>query len=212
MDTLDSRTLSYVDCFARRFAKPGSVRYRITSSSVACDLQDEEGAFTIDVGERRSSGNEGTQHDATVKMEGGHFAVDPMQLSVEAGDVVMWHAEGSSVPGFVVQGQADDGRFTSASLESESLYTHAFGVPGTYEWRDTGRSQIGGRIVVKDLDTKSKEDCEKWMRSLTQGSLVTIKGRRAEPEQVEILTGQTVFFAVVEAAGITITDKRLQLE
>ncbi|MGH2789025.1 MAG: hypothetical protein ACRDJV_14145 [Actinomycetota bacterium] len=210
MDTLDSRTLSYVDCFARRFAKPGSVRYSITSASVMCDLHDEEDGFTIDVREGRSPGDKGTQHDVTVRMKGGHFAAEPSQLSIEAGDVVMWHAEGSSVPGFAVQGRTEDGRFTSASLESESLYTHAFGVPGTYEWRDMGRSKIGGRVIVKDLDTKSKEDCEEWMRSLTQGALVTIRGKRAEPKQVEILTGQTVFFAVVEAPGITITDERLR--
>ncbi len=74
-----------------------------------------------------------------------------------------------------------------------------------------GRSDIGGRVVVKDLDTKSKEDCEKWMRSLTEGALVTIKGR-AEPQEVEVLTGQTVFFAVVDAPGITITDRRVQAD
>jgi hypothetical protein len=62
--------------------------------------------------------------------------------------------------------------------------------------------------VVKDLDTKSQKDCEKWMKALSQGALVTIKGR-AEPQQVEIVTGQTVFFAVVDAPGITITDQRL---
>jgi plastocyanin len=210
MDTLDSRTLSYVDCFARRFAKPGSVSYSITSASVACELHDEESRFTIDVRERHSPSDEGTQHDVTVRMEGGSFAVDPARLSIEAGDVVMWHAEGSSVPGFIVQGRSDDAAFSSALLESESLYTHAFGVPGTYEWRDMGGSKIGGRVTVKDLDPRSKEDCERWMKSLTQGSLVTIRGKRAEPKQVEILTGQTVFFAVVEAAGITITDKRLR--
>jgi hypothetical protein len=41
-----------------------------------------------------------------------------------------------------------------------------------------------------------------------RGALVTSKGK-ADPRQVEILTGQTVFFAVVEAPGITITDQRL---
>lgn len=208
MDTLDSRALSYVDCFARRFAEPGSVRYGITSASVRCDLHDEDDSFVIEVRERRNSG-EGEQHDVTVRMKGTRYTVDPAKLSIQAGDVVMWHAAGSAVPGFIVHGQAGDTRFSSASLESESLYTHAFGVPGTYEWGDSGQSDIGGRIVVKDLDTKSKEDCEKWMRTLKEGALVTIKGR-ADPQQVEILTGQTVFFAVVDAPGITITDQRLK--
>lgn len=209
MDTLDSRALSYVDCFARRFAKPGTVKYGITSASVRCDLHEED-SFVIEVRERRESGAKGAQHDVTVRIKGGRFTVDPAKLSIQAGDVVMWHSAGSSVPGFIVQGQAGDERFTSASMESESLYTHAFGVPGTYEWSDVGPSDIGGRVVVKDLDTKSQEDCEKWMRSLKEGALVTIKGR-ADPQQVEILTGQTVFFAVVDAPGITITDQRLKL-
>ena len=211
MDTLDSRALSYVDCFARRFAKAGSVTYGITSASVRCGLHDED-AFVIDVQERRQAGGKGenAQHDVTVKMKAGRFTVEPAKLSIQAGDVVMWHAASSAVPGFIVSGQAGDLRFSSASLDAESLYTHAFGVPGTYEWGDTGQSKIGGRVVVKDLDTKSKEDCEKWMSSLSEGALVTIKGR-AEPQQVEIVTGQTVFFAVVDAPGITITDQRLKI-
>ncbi|MGH2697694.1 MAG: hypothetical protein ACRDJL_00665 [Actinomycetota bacterium] len=208
MDMLDSRTLSYVDCFARRFARSGTVRYQITSASVRCALHDED-AFSIEVREDRTPRKEGTQHDVTVGVKGARFTVEPAKLSIEAGDIVMWHARNSSVPGFIVQGQAGDERFSSASLESESLYTHAFGVPGTYEWSDSGRSDIGGRVVVKDLDTKSKEDCEKWMESLSQGALVTIKGK-ADPQQVEIVTGQTVFFAVVDAPGITITDQRLK--
>jgi plastocyanin len=208
MDTLDSRILSYVDCFARRFAKPGSVRYGITSASVGCDLHDED-AFVIDVKERREPDGKGTQHDVTVRIKAGRYTVDPAKLSIQAGDVVMWHGANSAVPGFIVQGLAGDQRFSSASLDSESLFTHAFGVPGTYDWSDMGQSDIGGRIVVKDLDTKSKEDCEKWMRAISQGALVTIKGK-AEPQQVEIVTGQTVFFAVVDAPGITITDQRLK--
>jgi plastocyanin len=207
MDTLDSRVLSYVDCFARRFAEAGSVKYGITSASVRCGLHDED-TFAIDVRERREPG-EGAQHDVTVRMKGGRFTVDPAKLSIQAGDVVMWHGANSAVPGFIVSGQAGDQSFSSASLEAESLFTHAFGVPGTYEWGDTGKSDIGGRIVVKDLDTKSQRDCEKWMKALSQGALVTIKGR-AEPQQVEIVTGQTVFFAVVDAPGITITDQRLK--
>jgi plastocyanin len=207
MDTLDSRVLSYVDCFARRFVKAGTVKYDITSASVRCGLHDED-AFAIEVRERREGG-EGAQHDVTVRMKAGRFTVEPAKLSIQAGDVVMWHGANSAVPGFIVSGLAGDQSFSSASLDSETLFTHAFGVPGTYEWGDAGKSDIGGRIVVKDLDTKSKEDCEKWMRSLSQGALVTIKGR-AEPQQVEIVTGQTVFFAVVDAPGITITDERLK--
>ncbi|HZJ49154.1 MAG TPA: hypothetical protein VFD97_09015, partial [Acidimicrobiia bacterium] len=74
MDTLDSRVLSYVDCFARRFAKAGTVKYGIISASVRCGLHDEN-AFVIEVKERREPGGEGSQHDVTVKMKAGRFVV-----------------------------------------------------------------------------------------------------------------------------------------
>ena len=36
-----------------------------------------------------------------------------------------------------------------------------------------------------------------------------IQNGKAEPASVEIVTGQTVFFAIVKAPGISITDERI---
>jgi hypothetical protein len=44
---------------------------------------------------------------------------------------------------------------------------------------------------------------------LSKGTVVTIADDRAAPADVEIVTGQTVFFAVTKSRGISITDERL---
>ena len=36
-----------------------------------------------------------------------------------------------------------------------------------------------------------------------------IDGEQAEPVRIEIVTGQTVFFAIVKGPGVTVTDRRL---
>ena len=36
-----------------------------------------------------------------------------------------------------------------------------------------------------------------------------IAGERAEPREIDIVTGQTVFFAITKGPGISITDQRV---
>jgi hypothetical protein len=62
---------------------------------------------------------------------------------------------------------------------------------------------------VKDPGCKSDADIERWRRVLAKGILVRIADRDVEPREVEIVTGQTVFFAVIKGPGISITDRRL---
>ena len=47
---------------------------------------------------------------------------------------------------------------------------------------------------------------------LTRGTVVTIRNGKADPAQLTVTVGQTVFFAVEKAEGITITDRRLKVE
>ncbi len=44
---------------------------------------------------------------------------------------------------------------------------------------------------------------------MAQGVVVQISGNKVTPAKVELLTGQTVFWAVEKAPGISITDRRL---
>jgi hypothetical protein len=95
---------------------------------------------------------------------------------------------------------------------SGTLYTHAFGLPGDYEWVDAINQSVSGVVRVTNLDSGDRKQCREWMEALGRGTLVVIEGDHADPREVPILAGQTVFFAVTAADGITITDKRLIAE
>ena len=209
MDTLDSRSLRYIDCFAQKFPTPGHVYYRITTLAGACLPVGDEGEFTIEVNARSEERAESQQHDVQVRREGSKFVADPPHLEVHAGDMVLWNTPDPGITGYVVVGKGAGGKFDSSALGSEAVFTHAFGTPGEYKWVDANKGKISGLIHVRSLDPKDKEQCQKWLATLEQGSLFTIEGDSVRPEKMEILTGQTVFWAVQKAPGISITDSRL---
>jgi hypothetical protein len=95
-------------------------------------------------------------------------------------------------------------------MTESSVYTHPFGLAGEYEWQDANGSGLGGRIIVRQPQLDAGQDIEAYRKLLATGTLVLIRDRRIEPETVEIVVGQTVFFAVETAPGISITDRRLQ--
>jgi plastocyanin len=201
---LDSRLLSYINTFGRRFDEPGQVRYRIVSAAVVCQPARNDFPFSIDV----ADGKGGEQHDITVELKGDRLVADPPQLSIADGDVVLWHSL-SSTPGYAVQGEGKAGSFDSSSFTAGMLYTHAFGAPGEYEWVDAINRSVSGMVKVTALDSGDRKQCGEWMEALERGTLVVIDGNRSDPPEVSIVAGQTVFFAVTAADGITITDSRL---
>jgi plastocyanin len=208
MNTLDSRSLRYTDCFAQKFSSPGQVLYRVTTGAGAC-LPVEGTTFTIDVSECAASKKEGKQHQITIRREGQSLVADPPHLEIEAGEMVLWHAPDPSTPGFTVRGEGKCITFDSSALTSEAVYTHAFGTPGDYAWVDANGGPVSGVVEVRPLDPANREECEKWLKSLKNGTLITINGEKATPGRVQILAGQTVFWAVEKASGISITDARL---
>jgi plastocyanin len=202
--TLDSRSIDYVSTFGRRFGKPGKMRYRLVSAALVCQRAEEEMPFTIEV----ADGKGGEQHDVTVGVKEDRLIADPPELRIAAGDLVLWRSR-SSTPGYAVQGEGEGGSFDSSSLTSETLYTHAFGTPGDYEWVDAVNRSISGVVRVTSLDSQDRKQCREWMDALGRGTVIVIDRGRPDPPEVEILAGQTVFFAVTSADGITITDARL---
>lgn len=206
MNDLDSRVLRYGDSFAQRFAKPGALSYAVGPVGTArFGAQD---AYKITV-KPSSANRKAKQHFVVVSLKDKHLVADPPGLEIEAGDIVLWGAEGSSTPPFRVGGRSEAGTFDSDGLQSEAVYTHAFGVAGEYEWRDANGHRVSGVVKVTNPILKAREDTEKFHKLLGTGTMVLIRGDRAEPQTVEIYTGQTVFFAVEKAEGITITDDRL---
>lgn len=213
MDNLDSRSLRFFDCYAQQFAAPGRVRYRLGAMTLEW-LSLGEHSFAIEVaarpGGKQASGKEKSkQHHLALRREGQQLVADPPSLEIVAGDVVMWHAADVTVPGFAVHGEGPDGAFGSGALRAGAVYTHAFGVPGDYEWLDARGSHVGGVVKVRPVEGLNKETGGKWMASLRAGTAITIDEGKATPEQVEIVVGQTVFWIVKSGPGITITDARL---
>jgi hypothetical protein len=62
---------------------------------------------------------------------------------------------------------------------------------------------------VQDPGCKEYADFQRWQKSLSKGTLVVVSDTKAEPSEVQIFTGQTVFFTITKSPGISITDERL---
>lgn len=216
MTTLDSRALRYLDCFAQTFTTPGRVTYRLLAGTGvwAAIAADDEDVFTITIteGKRKDASAKGAQHDVTVRRSGQRLVAEPPQLTIAAGDIVGWHAPDTATPGFVVIGEGAGGMFNSAALASGAIYTHVFDAPGDYQWGGANDGQTGGIVHVRNVEARTHGDLAEWLETLNNGTLVTIKEGQASPREVQIVVGQTVFFAVEQASGVTVTDARLVKE
>jgi plastocyanin len=216
MNSLDSRFLRLGDCFAQKFSKPGTFKYIVTAGTGSC-LSAAEGEYTIVVtsgssgkakGKEKKSSESG-QQNVVVRLKDGSLVAEPTRLEISVGDTVLWHTPDAATPGFAVIGEGKEGSFSSGALAVEAVYSHAFGVPGKYQWVDAHGSSLRGEIIVEQMEVKQRDDCRKWIDSLSKGTLIHVVGGKAEPSKVKIIAGQTVFWAVEKAAGISITDSRL---
>ena len=99
--------------------------------------------------------------------------------------------------------------FASDRMAKECVFTQVFGIPGEYRWVDANGSGLSGTITVIAPPIRDEAGFERWRRHTGEGVLVMIDGADAKPADVQVLVGQTLFFAVNNAPGITITDARL---
>lgn len=205
MDLFDSRALRYTDSFGQRFMRAGRYPYDLRSAAWG-GLRRPSPRFVIDVSEERT-GDKMTQHDVRVSLEGGALVADPPELSVSVGDMVLFATRDAKAPPFVVVGEKDF--FSSGALSTEAGYAHAFGLPGEYEWVDANGSPLHGTVRVATPEEEGQRDRDAWMAQLSKGTLIMVEGDKCEPSEVDILTGQTVFWVVTRAPGVSITDARL---
>jgi plastocyanin len=204
IDAFDSRAMRRTDCYGQRFMRTGEYRYDIVPSSWGSVTTD--GPYAIEVGGSKASNGPMHQHNVVVETDGKKFRPDLEVVKIEEGDLVLWNCPHASSP-FAVVG--DEDFFGSSRLVNECGYSHAFASAGRYRWMDANGSGIGGSVLVADPPGGTAEDFRRWKQSLTKGTLVMIADGRADPADIEITTGQTVYFAVVTGPGITITDIRL---
>jgi plastocyanin len=211
-NTLDSRFLQFGNTFTQRFSQAGKVPYSIgVGSPTTFLLGPLKPPFSISVRDSAQKGSKGKQHRVRVFHRGGSFQAEPPHLEIETGDAVTWSCLPKTPP-FSIRGGLEGFHFDSAAITQYAAYTHPFGVAGEYEWVDANGSGLRGRVNVHEPKLQGQRDFEQFRKQLTAGVLVTVRGEKAEPETVDIAVGQTVFWAIESARGITITDGKLLRE
>jgi plastocyanin len=219
-ENLDSRALRHTDCYGQRFMKPGTYAYALVPAGGAGASSDHP--YVVEVVEK-SAKREGDMHQQTVTVrfvkerhgdccdertsDPGRFVPDQDRVTVEAGDMVVWNSPDAATRPFAVDGEKEF--FGSTDLTNECGYTHVFMTPGEHEYVDANGSGLRGVVRVADPKPGNLEELRAWQSRLGEGTLVMISEGRPEPAEVEIMLGQTVFFAIVKGSGVTITHASL---
>lgn len=205
MNSLDSRSLRFGDTFTQLFPKSGRVSYSIDFA--ARGKFRTENKYHIEVKKTRE--RTPAQHNVVVRLKDGVLVPEPSSLEIGLGDRVLWSAADNSVPGFTVSGESAAGEFDSSALSEGSVYTHPFGLPGDYTWIDANGSKVSGVVSVTVPKLELQRDVTAYQKRLTTGAVFIIDKAKVEPSKVEIMVGQTVFWVIKKAGGITITDRQL---
>ena len=204
LDNLDSRHLQATDCYGQRFMREGSYAYHaLPGGGGAINL---DRPYGIQVGTRKSEGKM-TQHHVVLRWDGQGFVPDQQKLLIEAGDLVSWNCPDQNAPAFEIAG--DKPFFESSTLTNECGYSHAFGMPGHYAWTDANGSGLRGVVRVKAVECATRTQLAHWRAQIGKAALVMVNQGKAEPAEVDIVVGQTVYFAIVTGPGVTVTDERL---
>lgn len=203
-NALDSRVLRQADCYGQRFMREG--RYHWAALPAGGAAIDGARPFAIEVGPRKSKEHM-VQHDVVLQWRDGQFTTQEVKLVIELGDLVVWHCGQADAPGWEIAGDQDF--FGSARLTNECGYSHAFGLPGRYEWADANGSGVQGVVHVEPVHCQDAKALAKWREQVSRAALVMIQGGKAERSEVKVVVGQRVYFAVVTGPGVTVTDRRL---
>lgn len=200
----DSRTIGQADTYGQRFMREGKYPYGVVIAP--CGDMDSSYPFTVEVVD--NSDNSKMQQQSVELVYGDRsFRPDTDEVKIKVGDLVTWTCRQPNAPPFEVISATDF--FSSARLVNESGYAHAFGSPGDYEWMDAYGSGLRGVVRVHQPEVHDKDALASWRSQLSKGALVTIAESEAEPSQLDIVVGQTVYFAVTKCPGVSITDVRI---
>lgn len=206
-NALDSRVLRQADCYGQRFMREGS--YRWSALPAGGSAIDEARPFVIEVKARKSDGRM-TQHDVVLLWRERQFTTDSVKLVIEVGDLVLWHCGDPSAPGWEIAG--DQPFFGSARLVNECGYSHAFGLPGRYEWVDAHGSGLHGVVHVQEVRCGDAKALAQWREQVAKAPVVMIQDGKVGTPEVKVVVGQRVYFAIVTGPGLSITDRRLVVD
>ena len=213
MNTLDSRVLGPLNCFVQKITQSGELKFEVRQSSAGFLPINEGLAGLIKVKPKKVSAAQmrtsGKQHYVPVAFSEGRLFAKSAPEEIEQCDAILFHQTDRKAPAFSVAGQIGETIFSSTELRDQAVFTHAFGLPGCYEWADANGSGLGGIIIVENDPATGKNAAKRATMRMSEGVLVHIVGDKVKPKELRISTGQTIFFAVEETKGITITDINL---
>ncbi|MEC8629911.1 MAG: hypothetical protein VXY73_07460 [Pseudomonadota bacterium] len=213
MNVLDSRILGPTNCFIQKITEPGEVVFETRKAAAGFLPLAEHMAHRVKVKDLKLSKAKmrarGGTHHIAVHSQKGAVQIGDTPGEVELGDALLFHNANRDGGGFAVSGRMGKQVFSSAELRDQAVFTHAFGLPGRYEWADANGSGVEGVIIVENDPAEGKRGAERAIERMSEGVLVHIVGDKVKPKELRIATGQTVFFAVEDTDGITITDKTL---
>lgn len=213
MHALDSRNLGSLNCYIQKITGSGELILEAgkTSSGFLPINDGKSVSKTVKAmsASRKGEREGGNQHVVPLMFRDNEFHMDMDKMNIEEGDAIIFHAGERKQPGFAIRGVIGKQEFSSTELVDQAVFTHAFGLPGRYEWRDANGSGVGGVVNVVNEPGEGKQGAKRAMKRLGEGVVVHIVGKKVEPKEVTITTGQTVFFAVEQTKGITITDVTL---
>jgi hypothetical protein len=115
-----------------------------------------------------------------------------------------------------VSAEGEETRFDSSARTAEAIYTHAFGLPGEYQWVDTNGGPARGivRVIAPEpITMENREDLRKrLLDALREPVMIVIRDDEVRPTEVQSIVGQSVFWAVERSSGMAVTDARLVQE
>src|SRR3954471_15384300 len=200
---LDSRALGRLDCYGQRFMRPGDYRYDIVPAHGRAISTDRPYLVRVKSGEGEAGMN---QHDVRITHADGGWRPSHCELTVNVGDLVLWNCPDADRPYAVV---GDHDFFGSDRLVNECGFSHVFGTAGVFHWVYSHGGAASGTVRVRQPDCTGEAGMKRWQEALAEGSLVMIGEDGPAPREIDIIAGQTVYFAVVKTGGISITDERL---
>ena len=85
--------------------------------------------------------------DETFMVHVGHNRVEPVEMSVPVGSVVIFHNMDEMPGGHTIV--ADDGSFESPPLGKDEQWSHTFAREGSFGYRIEQHPEAKGRVTVK---------------------------------------------------------------
>ncbi|MEC8795810.1 MAG: hypothetical protein VXX48_05735, partial [Pseudomonadota bacterium] len=140
MNVLDSRILGPTNCFIQKITEPGEVVFETRKAAAGFLPLAEHMAHRVKVKDLKLSKAKmrarGGTHHIAVHSQKGAVQIGDTPGEVELGDALLFHNANRDGGGFAVSGRMGKQVFSSAELRDQAVFTHAFGLPGRYEWAD----------------------------------------------------------------------------